>query len=145
MHAPTWFQPVTAEHENGTVARRPVMVGFYHVEDDPASEGQATEPECTVDLVILGRDWTYGKVNPFDRQGEPTPTTTLRFLAHLRDLPWTAFQTHERPTADEQDVGRVEGDAVLVAACWRHRGDRALGVLDADPPLPALSFSTSSM
>jgi hypothetical protein len=48
------------------------------------------------------------------------------------------FQPDERLAADEQDVGRVEVDTrllrVLVAALWRHRGDRALGVLDAEPP-----------
>ena len=50
------------------------------------------------------------------------------------------FQTYERPAADEQDVGRVEGDAgllrVLVAAKRWHSGDRAFeklqeGVLNA--------------
>ena len=38
------------------------------------------------------------------------------------------FQPHERPAADEEDVGRVEGDAwllrVLIAALRWHRGDR---------------------
>ena len=51
------------------------------------------------------------------------------------------FQPDERPAADEQDVGRVEGDAwlsrMLIAALRWHRGDRAFehlqeGVLDAE-------------
>src|SRR5271157_5460044 len=54
------------------------------------------------------------------------------------------FQTHECPSADEQDVGRVEEDAwlsrMLIAARRRHRGDRAFdelqeGVLDAKPQI----------
>ena len=54
------------------------------------------------------------------------------------------FQAHERPAADEQDVGRVEGDAwlsrMLIAALRWHRGDRAFehlqqGVLDAQPQI----------
>ena len=65
---------------------------------------------------------------------EPEPTPP-------KPLGDDVFQTHERPAADEQDVGRVEGDArlrrMLVAALRRHRGDRAFehlqeGVLDAE-------------
>ena len=45
------------------------------------------------------------------------------------------FQTYERSAADEQDVGRVEGDAgllrVLVAAKRWHSGDRAFEKLRA--------------
>ena len=82
---------------------------------------------------------------------EPTPPETIG-----DDL----FQPHERPAADEQDVGRVEGDArllrMLIAARRRHRGDRAFekleqAVLDALPQIfesratPDRILSISSM
>ena len=51
---------------------------------------------------------------------EPAPPETLGD---------DVFEPDERPAADEQDVGRVEGDAwlsrMLVAALRWHRGDRA--------------------
>ena len=73
----------------------------------------------------------------FSHLTEPKPTPP-------KPLGDDLLQTHERPTADEQDVGRVEGNArlhrVLVAALRRHRGDRAFqhlqeGVLDALPQI----------
>src|SRR5208283_5335225 len=66
---------------------------------------------------------------------KPTPPETLGD---------DVFQTHECPTANKQDVGRVEGNAwlcrMLVAALRWHRGDRAFdelqeSVLDAEPQI----------
>ena len=66
---------------------------------------------------------------------EPTPPETLGD---------DVFEPDEGPSADKQDVGRVEGDAglhgVLIAARRRHRGDRAFdelqeSVLDALPQI----------
>src|SRR5208337_2502296 len=68
-------------------------------------------------------------------EAEPTPPQPLG-----DDL----FKPHKSPTADEQDIARVEGDAglhrVLVAALRWHRGDRPFeklqkDVLDAQPQI----------
>ena len=73
----------------------------------------------------------------FGHLTEPEPTSPEPFGDDL-------FQPDECPSADEQDVGRVEGDAgllwMLIAALRWHRGDRAFdelqeALLDAQPQI----------
>jgi hypothetical protein len=58
------------------------MDGFGHVKDDTRPEWLATQPEGSVDLVVLGLDRADGEMDPVDGQGEVAPSALFGVAAH---------------------------------------------------------------
>ena len=58
------------------------MDGFRHVEDDIGPERLPTQPEGSVDLVVLRWDRAYGEMYPVNGQGKPAPPKLIGFATY---------------------------------------------------------------
>jgi hypothetical protein len=96
------------------------------VKDDAGSEGLATEPEVSVNLIVFRADRAYGEMDPVDDQAEPAPATMFGFATH-------GLVRSSRVEWKKLDGGWEERRGLAGALPHRRRRPRAKRLMDRRP------------